>query len=949
VQHNLQQLGPLGFQDLAAALTLAECGGHIQVLGSGRDGGRDMYCKGVIVWSGTVSEPGESWDGYTVFQVKHKARLTGDPQRDAAWLWQEVRSELTQWADPESGRGNVPNYLVFITNVPLSPVPRTGGLATLNKNINDFLGSLSDSSADQGGHTGGTAKRLREAKRDRMFKLRAWRFWDANQVDALLTAHAGVRRAFGGFLTVPDVFAHLADFTDKLPISELEPGLRRHARTALMGERSIYFDEAGSSIDTGTPIEKMAIDLPLTPGPDGKKRTVFGYVLDRGERVLRPRLGLHKGPRHLVIAGAPGNGKTTVSKFLVQAYRAALLAGDKALGPDHQAVIDGTDETLRRLGRELPKHRRWPMRIDLAEYVEEGGLVEDTTLMRWIATKVSKRSNMGDITPNTLMSWMKQWPWFLILDGLDEVTEPMTRKRLIARIIEFVSDADGDDCDLFVVLTTRPTGYVENIAPTQFERVDLSRLEVNQAVHYGIRMTRIRLKDDADKIDRVEKELRRAAESESLRKLMQTPLQVLIMTIIVEGAGRLAPDRYSLFWGYYETVFKRERSKRAPFASLLQEHALHILELHQRVGFELQVHSELTDGALAVMKPDELRDIAWHVMHEAGFKPSDRDVRLLDEIVNAATHRLVLLAPRGDNGLGFDVRSLQELMAARYLTTGSTTLVTSRLNRVAASPHWRNAWVFAAGRWFSDPQPHQHEAIVELVENVDRNASDRLGSICPVGPFLALDLIEDGMARSHPRFYDRILVEGLRVLQLPNLPDPLAVARILVRAADMNDRTRGIIAEAMRDGLGGTESARDTTKRVQYLVPSAAQEAGVGSNALMLRGVRRRASDASSVPGQPQPDVWREFQDSLLGWPESDAIAHKLADAGASLVRLRGSRLIEQEMDTIMAALSDPVAASILELALDQVVDAEPLLISDIRDGILPVIQRQSVGDTVRL
>ncbi|GAA1011421.1 hypothetical protein Aple_059560 [Acrocarpospora pleiomorpha] len=62
--------------------------------------------------------------------------------------------------------------------------------------------------------------------------------------------------------------------------------------------------------------------------------------------------------------------------------------------------------------------------------------------------------------PVALLSWMKRWPRFLVLDGLDEVTDPTARKR----VTELVTNAEADDCDLFVVLTTRPIGYTENIA-----------------------------------------------------------------------------------------------------------------------------------------------------------------------------------------------------------------------------------------------------------------------------------------------------------------------------------------------------------------------------------------------------------------------------------------------------------------------------------------------------
>jgi hypothetical protein len=123
---NFEKLGPTGFQDLAAALAIATFGPNVEVMGAGRDGGRDMYHRGVLVWE--EGQPDEGlWDGYTVFQVKHKAVLEARPQDNASWLWGQVRAELDQWADPRSQRSPVPDQLVFITNVPLTPTPFSGG------------------------------------------------------------------------------------------------------------------------------------------------------------------------------------------------------------------------------------------------------------------------------------------------------------------------------------------------------------------------------------------------------------------------------------------------------------------------------------------------------------------------------------------------------------------------------------------------------------------------------------------------------------------------------------------------------------------------------------------------------------------------------------------------------------------------------------------------------
>jgi hypothetical protein len=941
VNYNLQQFGPTGFQDLAAALAVATFGAGVQAMGPGRDGGRDLYYKGQLVWTKTDDQIAEVWDGYTVFQVKHKAELANKPSDNATWLWSQIRHELDQWADPASRRDAVPDYLVIVTNVPLTPVPGTGGHDGLSSSIEAYIANLADGSRD----IGGTAKAERRAKLARISRIKKWRFWDGNQIQTLLDANAGIRRAFPAFFTAADVFANLAEFTDSLPLSELEPGLRAHARTTLMGEGSIYFDEAGSGDSSGIPVHEIAIDLPVT-NASGQRSTVIRQVLDRGEHVLKPTVTTVQAPRHLIVTGASGNGKTTISKFLVQVFRAAMLNGAADLSADQQRAISGTENALNRFGRRMPKHRRWAMRIDLAEYAQEGGLTEDSTLLRWISHKVSMRSDGGDVKPSVLQSWMKQWPWFLVLDGLDEVTEPSLRKRLIQRITEFVNNAEAENCDVFVVLTTRPIGYTENIAPTQFERIDLDYLEPAEAVRYGVLATKVRLRGDVDRIEKVVKQLRQAAEDEALRNLLRTPLQVLILTIIVDGAGQLAPDRYSLFWGYYETVFKRERDKQGGLHHMLQEYGQQIQLLHERVGFELQVRSESGDRSFATLTPDELKQITWQVLDEAGFKPSGKDGHLLDSIFVAATQRLVLIAPRGDDGYGFDVRSLQELMAAMQLTTGPLTEVIERLRRAAASPHWRNTWIFAAGRLFAIPQSHQHEAVVNLVESVDEGADDRLGKIAPIGPRLALEVIDDGMARSLPKWRERLIAHGLRVLSEPMAADLPAICRVLVRFADAGDDQRKAVAEGLRDALGGSAAARATAERVQTLVPAMAEEVGAGTDALGLSGVRKRPN---AVAPADSPDGWEDFDAEVATHPatgEANLLLVRAADALRRMTAAGSGQ--DSDAEAVVNALSDDAVAKALAFALAHVVDHEPELGRALRDDVLPSVRRRPTGELLR-
>ncbi|GAA3229202.1 hypothetical protein GCM10017691_21070 [Pseudonocardia petroleophila] len=354
VTYDLEQLGTSGFQDLSASLAVAVFGPEVQVMGAGRDGGRDMYVEGTHTWSDprahTDSDPGdhqvrsddpaasEIWTDYTVFQVKQKAVLAARPQDNAAWLWSEVRKELELWVTTSAGRRRTPRQLVFITNVALTPTPETGGHDYLLRKITEYGDALAGSSRDA--NTQSAAARRRKLQRLR--KIEKIRLWDRKIVSALLNVHGDVRRAFKALMSVPDVLADLAALSDTLPTHELEDGLRRHARTALLNDGKLYFAEAGGD-SSSVQVHDVAVDLPVLgadalgnePGnPDGPtRRSLINLVLDQADHVLKPGVGTSPAPRHLILTGDPGNPKTTISRLLTQAYRAALLrdAGTWAL------------------------------------------------------------------------------------------------------------------------------------------------------------------------------------------------------------------------------------------------------------------------------------------------------------------------------------------------------------------------------------------------------------------------------------------------------------------------------------------------------------------------------------------------------------------------------------------------------------------------------------------
>lgn len=935
MKHQLQLLSPGAFQSMAAALAIAEFGAGVQAMGAGKDGGRDLYFEGSLKFGS------ETFAGYTVFQVKHHEKLSDSELTNASWLWGEVKKELDAWSewDKDDPRHPLPDQLVFITNIALTPVQNTGGHDRLRKNIQNYRDKLNDKSRDIDDQ-GAILDKVQ--RRKRIEHIKTIRFWEGNQLDALLTTHEGVRRRFDAFLTAGDVFTFVSELTGNVPLSDSRPALLDHARTELLSDGQVHFDEAGDRDSPGIPVHEVAIDLPVTFPGGGTRSTVLGHVLERGEHILARDITAVTGPRHIVLTGQPGNGKTTISKMIVQAYRAAALKGSPTLAQSHEATINGTESVLTKLGHQLPRHKRWPLRVDLAKYAEERGHKLDESLLRYLADLISKKSNLGNITPAALDSWLSAWPWLIVFDGLDEVTEPDARRTVIQRVLEFVNNAEGDKCDLLTIITTRPVGYTEHIEPASFETVALDDLTPTEAVTYGANAAKVRLRGNSDRIEKVVTALDAAAHDENLVKLLRTPLQVLILSIIVDGAGTITPDRYSLFWNYYDTVVRRERGKNTMVRTLLTTYEPYVHQLHEQAGFVLQQRSETAGHATAVLTQEELRDIGWRILEDAEFAPGDHHADVLDSIIKSATQRLVLIAPR-DGGFGFDVRSLQELMAAMRISDAPLEVLTSRLRLLAPSPHWRNTWLFAAGKLFAERRSHEQKAVVQLVETVD-DAPERLGAHVPIGPELALDVLDDGMARAWPNWSRRLLACGLHVFDAPPSTFDLdAALRILLRYADTGTDQRADVARMLREDLVPSAD-RNTVGQAAQLVAAHEKDLRVHERTLGLGLVLKQLAHAPH-PSPARVD-WSAFSEEIATSPhgsDSDEVIQGAVEALQVMAKtVRGGK---NESD-IFAALAQPETAAVLDAALAHVLPGAVDLYRELKQ-LLSLEFRAPLGDRI--
>ncbi|HET9894610.1 MAG TPA: hypothetical protein VFQ44_06715 [Streptosporangiaceae bacterium] len=925
----LEELGTRAFEQLAVALSMTVLGPGVEAFGSGPDGGREATYDGRVNWSATTGLGSGSWNGYVVIQAKQREH-PADPGNNAVWLRKQINDEFDEWMSETSKRGRFPNYIIFVTNVRLSSSPGAGGVDTLNDLIRTRV-------------HGDISVIHKPTLKSR--GLRDWKIWHRDQLNGLLTVKDGIRRAFPAMLTTGDIVARLGELSGFLDPEELYPVLTAHARNTLRTERWVNFSEAGAGDRRS--VEEMIIDL-RADGPNGQEASAISYIVQCGDAVLRTSLTQLPMPRHIVLTGNPGNGKSTLSRFITQVYRTQFMANE-VHSDSTRGIMNGTRAALSRLDLAPPKNLRWPIRVDLAELADDLGPSGDKSLLRWLCEKVTLRAEI-DIKPVAMTRWLRWWPWILILDGLDEVTSPEVRRRILDEIESFIEEADRLDADLFVVLTTRPNGYTEAIAPGHFTQFDLRYLDRDSALAYGRMIVSQRLADDLDRRDLVLERFEKNGADPALVRLMKTPLQVLIITIILERFGTLPPDRFQLFWLYYDTVYNREAAKNTTLAPLLASHRTSITELHETVGLTLQIRSETSTDARALLPAAELGAMAEARLVELGHEPRAEVITLAGKLVEAATKRLVLLVPDEDNTVTFEVRSLQELMAARALSHGTDDEVRRRLNITAPSPHWRNTWVFAAGRLFFEGPDHRRDLIVEVVETTDKQAGWP-GWLCPIGPELAADLLDDGLAVAAPKWHRRLLDVALRSLTEPVPRDLRGLARGLTAAATNNNLLLYIRA-ALKTALAGTPRSRATAALVATL-------GKFGSPIPGMNPYAARRSDRSSNSRTKPVAVASLLRASLAEIEETAEVMMYVENALAELEALVLQQAIDgavrgvapdvlSEWPCTLEALRDQNASLVLELLCGNLT-AELWQVQDLlAQAVWPALSRIAVGPQLK-
>jgi hypothetical protein len=468
-----------------------------------------------------------------------------------------------------------------------------------------------------------------------------------------------------------------------------------------------------------TDVEEVEIEgVPVQMELRGSVYSGGGYVRSDDKvgaaTVLLSRTMQQDMP-HVVVEGAPGQGKSTISQYVCQVHRMRLL---------------NEAEPLREI---KPEHAnsplRLPIKIDLRDFAtwlgrkdpfnsEEAATPPNwgKSLESFLAALISHYSGGTLFSVDDLIAVMRISSILLVFDGLDEVADMARRADVVEEIAKAVQRLGENAASLQVIVTSRPAAFANSpgMPYRRFPHLTLGSLGRPLILEYADRWLRAR-KLDSKQAAEFRLVLKEKLDQPHLRDLARNPMQLAILLSLIHTRGASLPDKRTALYDYYiDLFFSRESAK----SNVVRDNRDLLINIHRYIAWLL--HSEAEQGgSSASISLDRLQKTIAAYLTREGHDPS-----LADELFKGMVERVVALVSRVEGMFEFEVQPLREYFAACHLyytapqsspgkeRSGSKP---DRFDAICRNFYWLNVTRFYAGCYSKGELPSLVDRLEELL------------------------------------------------------------------------------------------------------------------------------------------------------------------------------------------------------------------------------------------
>lgn len=519
---------------------------------------------------------------------------------------------------------------------------------------------------------------------------------------------------------------------------------------------------------------------------------------------------------NLVLEGAPGQGKSTITQYVCQVYRMRLL------GEKHE--LDSIPAYHQQNAARLP------FKVDLRDFATwllkkdpfdpEIGKTPahwEKSLEAFLVAHIRYFSGGATFSVSDLHAVAKVSSILLVFDGLDEVADIKRRREIVDELKKGIDRLRAIAVSLQAIVTTRPAAFANSpgLPDDSFPYFSLRSLERQDVESYAekwLKARRIYNREAAE----VKSILKEKIDQPHLRELARNPMQLTILLSLIHSRGTSLPDkRTALYDSYMELFFSRESTKN----EVVRDHRELLIDIHRYLAWTLHSEAELGTERDKISE-ERLRRVLLDYLQSEGH-----DEGIFDQLFTTMIERVVAIVSRVQGIYEFEVQPLREYFAARHLyvtapysPTGDERRGTmpDRFDAIARNFYWLNVTRFFAGCLDKGELP----ALVDRLQVLTGELGYRYTSYPRI---LAAMLLSDWVFTQQPRHLKQVVElvldpKGMRYLcasateqreDLLTLPDRCGRRELVEKCFDLLDLphqkhvySRGITRLIEANGIG---------------------------------------------------------------------------------------------------------------------------------------------------